>query len=51
MWGLNTPLRDGAIYDAVTTEPTEPRYLRAYLADPRNTAHRDDVSRRLAAFY
>jgi hypothetical protein len=52
---VNPPLRDEAIYEAVTrqtTPPTiEPRFLRAYLIDPRNTLHREDVTRRLSEFY
>jgi hypothetical protein len=52
---VNPPIRDEAIYDAVTrvTQPpsVEPRFLRAYLIDPRNTRHRDEVQRQLAGFY
>jgi hypothetical protein len=48
---VNIPLRDDAIFDAVTTNPVEPRYLRAYLLDPRNTRHRDQVYDRLPPFY
>jgi hypothetical protein len=48
---VNIPFRDDAIFEAVTKEPVEPRYLRAYLTDPRNTRHRDEAARRLAEFY
>jgi len=52
---VNPPLRDDAIYDAVTksTNPPsmEPRFLRAYLIDPRNARHRDDVKQKLGQFY
>jgi hypothetical protein len=52
---VNPPLRDEAIFDAVTrrtTPPTiEPRFLRAYLTDPRNTMHRDEVTKLLSDFY
>jgi hypothetical protein len=52
---VNPPLRDDAIFEAVTRQtspPTvEPRFLRAYLVDPRNTMHRDEVTRRLSQFY
>jgi hypothetical protein len=52
---INPPIRDDAIYDAVTKQtspPTiEPRFLRAYLVDPRNTRHREDVTKKLSEFY
>lgn len=50
---VNPPLRDDAIYDAVTKNPgmVEPRFLRAYLADERNKRHRDDAQKQLARFY
>ena len=52
---INPPLRDDAIFDAVTkvTQPpsVEPRFLRAYLIDDRNTRHRDEVQKQLASFY
>lgn len=53
---VNPMLRDDAIFNMVmkdnTTPPmTEPRFLRAYLTDPRNKLHRDTVSKRLAKFY
>ncbi|MCI0702479.1 MAG: hypothetical protein L0241_15455 [Planctomycetia bacterium] len=49
---LNTVLRDDAIYDSVMKEPyVEPRYLRAYLLDERNTRHREAVTERLSKFY
>jgi len=49
---VNPPVRDDAVYDIVMKEPfVEPRFLRVYLVDPRNTRHRDEVTRRLARFY
>jgi hypothetical protein len=50
---VNPPLRDDAIYDAVTKNPgmVEPRFLRAYLADERNKRHRDEAQKQLAQFY
>lgn len=48
---VNPPLRDDAIYDAVMKEPCEPRILRAYLVDSRNTIHREQVAARLERFY
>lgn len=51
MAALNVPIRDDAIYEAVTTAPVEPRFLRAYLTDPRNTRHRKEVYDKLAPFY
>jgi hypothetical protein len=52
MWKVvNPPLRDEAMFKAVTTEPVEPMFLRAYLADERNTRHRDDITQRLNRFY
>src|SRR5439155_16256905 len=51
MRAVDIPIRDDAIYDAVSHEPLEPRYLRAYLIDPRNTRHRDTVTKKLADFY
>lgn len=48
---VNPPLRDDAIFDVVMKEPCEPRVLRAYLVDSRNTAHRDTVTERLSRFY
>ena len=49
---VNPPIRDDAIYDAVMKEPSvEPRFLRAYLVDPRNTMHRDEVTKKLSEFY
>lgn len=47
---VNPPLRDDAIFNAVMKAP-EPRMLRAYLVDTRNTAHRDQVTQRLSQFY
>lgn len=53
---INPVVRDDAIYDAVmkdnTSPPmTEPRFLRAYLTDPRNKLHRAQVVERLGRFY
>ena len=49
---VNPPIRDDAIYDAVMKEPSvEPRFLRAYLVDPRNKLHRDEVTKKLSKFY
>ena len=49
---VNPPLRDDAIFEAVMKEPSvEPRFLRAYLIDPRNTKHRDEVTKKLSGFY
>lgn len=48
---VNTPIRDDAIYEVVTRSPVEPRFLRSYLIDPRNTAHRQQAYDRLAPFY
>jgi hypothetical protein len=48
---VNPPLRDDALYDAVISEPAEPRFLRAYLIDERNTRHRAEVLARLARIY
>jgi hypothetical protein len=51
MKGINTPYRDDSIYEAVTKPPMEPRFLRAYLVDPRNTRHREQVYGHLEGFY
>jgi hypothetical protein len=52
MQEVNTPRRDDEIYAAVTREPVEPRFLRAYLIDEkRNTRHREQVKDRLETFY
>lgn len=48
---VNTPYRDDEIYSHVSREPVEPRFLRAYLIDPRNTRHREQVYSRLEGFY
>jgi len=48
---IDVPLRDDAIYSAVSQNPVEPRYLRAYLIDSRNTGHRKQVAELLATFY
>jgi hypothetical protein len=48
---INPVVRDEAIYQAVIKEPCEPWYLRLYLLDERNTAHREEVLRRLSREY
>lgn len=49
---VNPGVRDNAIYDVVSKEPfVEPRFLRAYLVDPRNKLHREQATARLAQFY
>jgi hypothetical protein len=48
---FNVPFRDDQIFEAVTKPPTEPRFLRAYLVDPRNTRHREQVYALLEGFY
>ena len=50
---VNPPLRDDAIYSAVTKQQStiEPRFLRAYLMDQRNTRHRKEVQDLLSKFY
>jgi hypothetical protein len=48
---VNPPLRDDAIFEAVTRPPVEPRVLRAYLIDSRNTMHREEVTKKLSEFY
>lgn len=48
---INPPVRDAAIYEAVIKEPCEPWFLRLYLLDERNTAHRDRVLQRLGQEY
>jgi len=48
---VNIPLRDDAIYAAVVENPMEPRRLRSYLIDPRNTVHRQQVYDHLPPFY
>src|SRR5439155_3226999 len=40
---VNPPMRDDAIFDAVSKEPREPWFLRAYLLDERNTRHRAEI--------
>lgn len=47
---VNPPIRDDALYSAVIRRP-EPRFLRAYLIDPRNTLHRKEVLAALSAQY
>ncbi|MDB5311632.1 MAG: hypothetical protein JWO38_5834 [Gemmataceae bacterium] len=51
MRAVDVKLRDDAIFHAVTHDPIEPRYLRAYLMDARNTRHRAAVSEKLVTFY
>ena len=48
---INIPFRDDAIFAAVTHAPVEPRFLRSYLVDPRNTAHREAVAAQLSGCY
>ncbi|AMV26817.1 hypothetical protein VT84_20625 [Gemmata sp. SH-PL17] len=52
---INPVVRDDALYDLVTKETSppslEPRFLRAYLVDSRNTLHRKQVLEKLARFY
>lgn len=48
---VNPPFRDAAIYNAVSHEPCEPWFLRLYLLDERNIAHRDQVVQRLGKEY
>lgn len=52
---VNPPLRDDAIFNTVikqaSTPENEPRFLRAYLIDERNKAHREEVQKALAAHY
>ena len=48
---VNPPIRDEALYKAVTHPPTEPRVLRAYLLDSRNTLYRKEVLSTLSALY
>ena len=53
-YGVNPVLREDAIFEAVTKEPfVEPRFLRVYLIDPRNTnkEYREQATKRLAQFY
>jgi hypothetical protein len=53
MQEVNIPIRDDAIFQDVT-EPREyiqPRGLRDYLFDPRNTRHREQVYQHLETFY
>jgi hypothetical protein len=50
---VNPPLRDDAIYNAITKHQStiEPRFLRAYLMDERNTRHREEAQKLLSGFY
>jgi hypothetical protein len=48
---VNPPVRDEALYEAVMQRPTEPQVLRAYLIDPRNTMHREEVLQELRSHY
>jgi hypothetical protein len=47
---VNPPIRDDAIFSAVSQHP-EPRFLRAYLIDERNTLHRDQAISLLSNLY
>lgn len=48
---VNPVVRDDAIFDRVTAEPQQPGALRAYLIDPRNRLHREEVVKKLPRFY
>jgi hypothetical protein len=50
---INPPMRDDAIYSAITKYQwaIEPRLLRAYLIDERNTRHRKEAQDLLSNFY
>ena len=48
---INPVVRDDAIFDRVTAEPQQPGALRAYLIDPRNRLHREEVIKKLPRFY
>jgi len=50
---INPPMRDDAIYSTITKYQwaIEPRLLRAYLIDERNTRHRKEVQDLLSNFY
>ena len=52
---INPVVRDDALYDLVTKETSppsiEPRFLRTYLVDSRNTLHRKQVIEKLGRFY
>jgi hypothetical protein len=48
---INPWLRDDEIFTVVTMKPVEPRNLRAYLIDSRNTKHREEVTQLLSKFY
>lgn len=51
MRAIDIPVRDDAIYSLVTTEPVHPVILRQYLADESLTRNREDIIKRLGAFY
>src|SRR6185312_14031510 len=51
MRSIDIPIRDNAMYEAVSRPPVEPRYIRAYLIDPRNSINRDAAAKQLATFY
>jgi hypothetical protein len=48
---IDPRVRDEAVFSAVMETPVEPRNLRAYFIDSRNTAHRDEVTKKLSEFY
>ncbi|MFM8273651.1 MAG: hypothetical protein ACKODX_15175 [Gemmata sp.] len=52
-FAINPYFRDEAIFAKVTGDPPreQPGALRAYLIDPRNRLHRDEVLARLPKFY
>jgi hypothetical protein len=49
-WSLCTALRDDELF-AIVKESNKPPDLRAYLVDRRNTRHRDEVQKMLAAHH
>jgi hypothetical protein len=48
---VNPVARDNAIYSDVMATPTEPRFLRVYLMDSRNTLYRTEVLDALSSHY
>ena len=48
---VNPVARDNAIYSDVMATPTEPRFLRVYLMDSRNTLYRTEVLNALSSHY
>jgi hypothetical protein len=48
---VNPFARDNAIYSDVMATPTEPRFLRVYLMDSRNTLYRTEVLNTLSSHY